>query len=187
MKSGAYDVVVASGIESMSRVPIGSQVAGRDPFGAGVAARYPDRLVPQGISAELIAARWKLTREQLDSFAAESHRRAAAAWNEGRFDRELAPIKAPTSDGALTDVRRDESVRPGTTVEILAGLRPAFRADVWEKRFPQIEWNVTAGNSSPVNDGSAAVLITSSDTAARLGLKPRARLHTATVVGDDPI
>jgi len=84
-------------------------------------------------------------------------------------------------------VRRDESVRPGTTVEILAGLRPAFRADVWEKRFPQIEWNVTAGNSSPVNDGSAAVLITSSDTAARLGLKPRARLHTATVVGDDPI
>jgi len=88
---GAYDVVIASGIESMSRVPIGSQVAGRDPFGAGVAVRYPDGLVPQGISAEPIAARWKLTREQLDSFAAESHWRAAAAWDDGRFDRELAP------------------------------------------------------------------------------------------------
>ncbi len=90
MIGGAYDVVIASGIESMSRVPIGSQVAGRDPFGTGVAVRYPDGLVPQGISAEPIAARWKLTREQLDSFAAESHWRAAAAWDDGRFDRELA-------------------------------------------------------------------------------------------------
>jgi acetyl-CoA acyltransferase len=184
--AGAYDVVIASGVESMSRVPIGSQFADADPFGPGVAARYSEGLVPQGISAELIAQRWNLARSQLDAFAAESHRRAATAWEEGRFTGEVAPVKAP-ADGSLVLLNRDESVRPTTTVEVLAGLKPAFQADAWEQRFPQLEWRVTAGNSSPVNDGAAALLITSSEAAARLGLRPRARLHSFAVAGDDPL
>jgi acetyl-CoA acyltransferase len=185
--SGAYDVVIASGVESMSHVPIGSQSIGQDPFGAGVAARYPGGLVPQGISAELIASRWQLTREALDAFAAESHRRAAAAWSEGRFAAEVTPLKAPDADGALRQITADQSVRPGTSPEVLASLKPAFREDAWEHRFPQLDWRVTAGNSSPVNDGAAAVLITSDDAARRLGLRPRARLRAFAVAGDDPL
>lgn len=185
--AGAYDVVIASGIESMSRVPMGSQSLGKDFFGTEVAARYPDGLVPQGISAELIAAKWGLSRGQLDAFAAESHHRAARAWDEGRFARDVAPIKAPNVNGELIEVTTDESVRPSTTVDVLAGLKPAFRNEVWEQRFPQIDWKVTAGNSSPINDGASAVLITSSETAQRLGLTPRARVHSVAVVGDDPL
>lgn len=185
--AGAYDMVIASGIESMSRVPMGSQSLGKDFFGSEVAARYPDGLVPQGISAELVAAKWNLSREQLDTFAAESHRRAAQAWAEGRFVRDVTPIKAPNVNGELVEVTSDESVRPSTTVEVLAGLKPAFRNELWEQRFPQLEWRVTAGNSSPINDGASAVLITSSETAQRLGLTPRARVHSVAVVGDDPL
>ncbi|NMO00451.1 thiolase family protein [Gordonia sp. TBRC 11910] len=176
--SGVNDVVIASGVESMSTVPIGSQTAGRDPFGLGVAQRYPEGLVPQGISAELIAAKWGLSREQLDAFAAESHRRAAQAWADGKFDAEVAP---------LAGLRTDETIRPGTTVDVLAGLRPAFRAPQWERRFPDLGWHVTAGNSSPINDGAAATLVTSSEIAAKLGLRPRARIHSLAVAGDDPI
>jgi acetyl-CoA acyltransferase len=180
--AGAYDVVIASGIESMSHIPIGSQAAGRDFLGPGVAARYPQGLVPQGISAELIAQRWNLSREQLDAFAAESHRRAAAAWSDGRFAAEVAPLKVDA-----VEVTGDETIRPNTTPEVLAGLWPAFKSDFWQQRFPDLDWRITAGNSSPINDGSAAVLITSSDTAAKLGLRPRARLHSFAVVGDDPL
>jgi acetyl-CoA acyltransferase len=180
--AGAYDVVVASGVESMSHVPIGSQSAGRDFLGPGVAARYPEGLVPQGISAELIAARWQLSRSELDSFAATSHQRAAAAWAGGRFARDVVPLKA-----GATEVSQDESIRPSTTVDVLAGLKPAFHNEHWAARFPEITWNITAGNSSPINDGAAAVLITSSETARELGLKPRARLHSFAVVGDDPL
>ncbi|MBQ1001154.1 thiolase family protein [Streptomyces sp. RK62] len=177
--SGAYDIVVACGVESMSRVPMWSNVPpGKDPFGPGIAARYPDGLVPQGISAELIAAKWSLTREQMDAFAVTSHHRAAAAWEQGLFDAEVAPL-----DG----VSRDESVRPGTTPEVLAGLEPAYHDPVFAERFPQIEWNITAGNASPINDGASAVLITSSETAARLGLRPLARLHSFAVTGSDPV
>ncbi|MEU6781784.1 thiolase family protein [Nonomuraea angiospora] len=173
--SGAYDLVVACGVESMSRVPMWSNVpAGADPFGPALAARFPGGLVPQGISAELIAAKWSLSREQLDEFSAGSHRKAAAS----SFTGELAPV------GGLD---RDESVRPGTTPEILAGLRPAFADPGYAERFPQIDWSVTAGNSSPINDGAAAVLVTTSETAARLGLRPLARLHSVAVVGSDPI
>lgn len=185
--AGAYDVVIASGVESMSRVPMGSQSAGRDPFGPQVAARYPDGLVPQGISAELIAAKWGFTRAQLDEFAAQSHHRAAQAWADGRFTAEVAPLKAPAPDGTLREVTADETVRPGTTPEILAGLKPAFRADTWEQRFPNLGWHVTAGNASPINDGAAALLITSTETAAALGLRPRARIHSFAVTGDDPL
>ncbi|ALR12644.1 acetyl-CoA acetyltransferase [Mycobacteroides saopaulense] len=185
--AGAYDVVIASGIESMSRVPMGSQSLGKDFFGSEVAQRYPEGLVPQGISAELIAGKWNLSRAQLDAFSAESHRRAAQAWAEGRFTRDVVPIKAPNVDGDLVEVSMDESVRPSTTIEVLAGLKPAFRNELWEQRFPQTDWKVTAGNSSPINDGASAVLITSSETARRLGLTPRARVHSVAVVGDDPL
>ncbi|MFF4182916.1 thiolase family protein [Streptomyces sp. NPDC001691] len=177
--SGAYDLVVACGVESMSRVPMWSNVpAGADPFGPGVAARYPEGLVPQGISAELIAAKWSIGRERMDEFATASHHKAARAWEDGLFAAQTAPIAGLT---------RDESVRPATSPEILAGLRPSFADPAFAERFPQIEWSVTAGNSSPVNDGASAVLITSSETAARLGLRPVARLHSFAVTGSDPV
>ncbi|MEU7893860.1 thiolase family protein [Nonomuraea sp. NPDC049152] len=173
--SGAYDLVVACGVESMSRVPMWSNVPqGTDPFGPGIAARFPEGLVPQGISAELIAAKWGLTREAMDAFSMDSHLKAAAA----DFSAEIAPI-----DGH----DRDESVRPGTTMEVLAGLKPAFADPGYAERFPQINWSVTAGNTSPTNDGAAAVLIASSETAARLGLRPLARLHSFAVTGSDPL
>jgi acetyl-CoA acyltransferase len=176
--AGAYDVAIASGVESMSRVPIGSQVAGKDLAGSLVRARYDGGLVPQGISAELIAQRWDLSRTRLDEYSAESHERAATAWKLGLFDAEVALVN---------DLGADETIRPGTTVETLSGLRPAFRSDHWEQRFPELQWRVTAGNSSPVNDGSAALLVTSEQAAARLGLTPRARVHSFAVAGDDPI
>jgi acetyl-CoA acyltransferase len=185
--SGAYDVVIASGVESMSRVPIGSQTAGQDPFGAAVAGRYPQGLIPQGVSAELIASRWNFSRTQLDTFAAESHRRTAGAWDRGLFDREVAAIDTTAQDGTPIRLAHDEALRPGTSVEALATLKPAYRNEHWVERFPEIGWRVTAGNASPLSDGSAAVLITSTETAARLGLRPRARLHSFAVVGDDPV
>lgn len=177
--AGAYDIVIAAGVESMSRVPMGSSVLpGSDPFGLDMAARYPEGLVPQGISAELIAAKWKLTRAQLDEFSASSHEKAAAATKAGLFDAELAPIAGLSTD---------EIIRPGTTVETLAGLRPAFYNEAYAARFPQINWEITPGNSSPLSDGSATVMITSGATAKRLGLRPLARIHTTTVVGSDPL
>ncbi|MDY6995041.1 MAG: thiolase family protein [Actinomycetota bacterium] len=179
VQAGAYDVVIAAGVESMSRVPMGSSVLpGSDPFGAGMAARYPDGLVAQGISAELIAAKWNLSRTELDEFAAASHQKAARAAKDGLFDTELAPIA-----GLATD----EIIRPDTTVETLAGLRPAFHNDALGARFPQIGWEITPGNSSPLSDGSAAVMITSGRAARRLGLRPLARIHTTVAVGSDPL
>ncbi|MFD6495882.1 thiolase family protein [Streptomyces sp. NPDC059944] len=177
--AGAYDIVVACGVESMSRVPMWSNVpAGKDPFGPGVAERYPEGLVPQGISAELIAAKWGITRERMDAYAVGSHRKAAKAWDSGLFDAEVAPL-----DG----VTRDESVRPGSTPETLAGLKPAYYDAGFGDRFPQIDWSVTAGNASPINDGASAVLIMSGETAERLGLRPLARLHSFAVTGSDPL
>jgi acetyl-CoA acyltransferase len=177
--AGAYDIVIAGGVESMGRVPMGSSLLpGSNPFGEGMNARYSEGLVPQGISAELIAAKWGFSRLQLDEFSAGSHEKAAAATKEGRFDNELLPIAGLTTD---------EFIRPGTTVETLAGLKPAFFNEGYQARFPQIKWEITAGNSSPLSDGSAAVMITSSDVARKLGLRPLARIHTATVVGSDPL
>jgi acetyl-CoA acyltransferase len=177
--AGAYDIVIAAGVESMGRVPMGSNILpGSDPFGDAFAKRYSEGLVPQGISAELIAAKWGFSRTQLDDFSAGSHEKAAAATKAGLFDNELVPIAGLTTD---------EIVRPGTTVETLAALKPAFYHEAYAARFPQINWEITAGNSSPLSDGSAAVMITSSDTAKRLGLRPLARIHTATVVGSDPL
>ncbi|MEV4676151.1 thiolase family protein [Actinomadura sp. NPDC049382] len=177
VQSGAYDIAIACGVESMSRVPMGSNVLpGSDPFGAGLRERYPDGLVGQGISAELIADRWDLAREELDAYACESHRRAAEAWKNGEFDREV-----------VWTGQWDETVRPGTSPEILAGLKPAYYDERMAERFPQIGWKVTAGNASPVNDGAAAVLVMGADVAERLGLRPRARFHALTVTGDDPL
>lgn len=177
--SGACDIVVAAGVESMSRVPMGSSRIGQDPFGAGANARYAPGLVPQGVSAELIAARWKLDREALDEFSAQSHARALAADTA----EEIVPITLP--DGTVVDA--DETPRPGTTAEKLAGLPASFRSDEMAQRFPEIEWSITAGNSSQLSDGAAAVLIMSEHRASQLGLVPRARFHTFALAGDDPI
>ncbi|HVQ85852.1 MAG TPA: thiolase family protein, partial [Mycobacterium sp.] len=177
--AGAYDLVVASGVESMSRVVMGSSLLpGSDPFGEDMGRRYPDGLVPQGISAELIAAKWGFSRTQLDEFSAGSHDKAARATKDGLFDNELIPIAGLSTD---------EIVRPGTTVDTLAALQPAFYSEAMKERFPQINWSITPGNSSPLSDGSAAVLITTSEVAKKLGLRPLARIHTTTVVGSDPL
>ncbi|MFG3577565.1 thiolase family protein [Micromonospora chersina] len=182
--AGAYDIVVASGVESMSRVPIGSAAVvdgvRTDFAGPGVAARYPGGLVPQGVAAELIARKWGLSRTRLDEYAATSHQRAAEAWRQGRFAGQVAPLPG-------VDLDMDETIRPGTTVARLADLPPAFAADHWNARFGELDWKVTAGNSSPLNDGAAALLLTTGETARRRGWRVRARIHTATVVGDDPI
>ncbi|MGH1564252.1 thiolase family protein [Mumia sp. DW29H23] len=185
--SGAYDVAIASGVESMSRIPIGSQMLGRDFAGPEVARRYAPGLVPQGISAELIAQKWGLSRTQLDAFSAESHHRASQARDHGLFTREVAPIKVTLEDGTVREVYDDETVRPGTSIETLAGLRLAFKDDSWAQRYPDLDFQVTAGNSSPVNDGAAALLVTSEEAAAELGLTPRARIHAFAVTGDDPV
>jgi acetyl-CoA acyltransferase len=177
--AGSYDAVIAAGVESMSRVPMGAAVLpGSNPFGVGMAERYPDGLVPQGISAELIAARWNFSRTQLDEFSAASHEKAARAAKDGLFDNELVPVAGLTAD---------EIIRPGTSVETLAGLKPAFYSDAYAARFPQIRWEITPGNSSPLSDGSAAVMITSGAFARSHGLTPLARIHTMTAVGSDPL
>lgn len=173
--AGAYDVVIACGVEQMSRNPIGFATLGDDPYGPAVAERYPRGLVGQGISAELIAARWQLSRDELDEYAARSHRLAAAS----DFSAEIVHV-GPSPDA-------DETVRPATTVESLGQLRAAFVDDAMAERFPEIDWRITAGNSSPLTDGAAAVLIMSEEKAALLGLTPRARFHGFTVGGSDPI
>jgi acetyl-CoA acyltransferase len=180
--AGAYDVVIAGGVESMSRVPMGSARMGADVYGPSATARYAPGLVPQGISAELVAARWKLDRAALDEFSARSHELAHAAASGGGFDHEIVPITTP--DGVLLV---DESIRPSTTVEGLAGLRPAFENAEMAARFPEISWSITAGNSSQITDGAAALLIMSAERAAALGLRPRARFHAFAVASDDPI
>ncbi|MCX4092936.1 thiolase family protein [Nocardia sp. alder85J] len=180
--AGAYDVVIACGVESMSRVPMGTATLGADANGPAVAARYPEGLVNQGISAELLASRWKLDRDTLDEYSARSHARAAATAAAGGFDAEILPIEV---DGVARTT--DETVRASTTAAGLAGLRPSFRDEALGARFPEIEWRITPGNSSPLTDGAAAVLIMSEEKAAALGLRPRARFHTFAVTGSDPM
>ncbi|MCK9924815.1 acetyl-CoA C-acyltransferase [Frankia sp. AgPm24] len=185
--AGAYDVVIACGVESMSRVPMGSSVAGQDAEGPGLRARYPEGLASQGIGAELIAARWKLDRDELDTFAARSHELAAAATAAGDFTREIIPVPLPQADGSVHSHLVDETVRAGTTVARLGSLRPSFHTEAWARRFPEIGWNITPGNASPLTDGASAVLIMSASKAAELGLRPRARFHAFALAGDDPL
>jgi acetyl-CoA acetyltransferase family protein len=180
---GAYDVVVAGGVESMSRVPMFSARVGQDPYGPSVNDRYAPGLVPQGISAELIASRFDLDRHDLDVFSARSHQAASSA----DFSREIVPIRVTGDDGSTTVVDRDETIRPSTSVEGLAELNPAFRSEEMSARFPEIEWRITPGNSSQLTDGASAVLVMSSERAAQLGLTPRARFHAFAVASDDPI
>ncbi|QSR24910.1 acetyl-CoA acetyltransferase [Nocardioides aromaticivorans] len=185
--AGAYDVVIAAGVESMSRVPMGSSTMGKDTFGPEVHARYPEGLVHQGISAELVAQRWKLDRVTLDAYSAESHRRAAEATAAGLFDREIVPITVTDAEGNAVEHRVDETVRASTTAEGLGGLQPAFRTDEFAARFPDIEWQIHPGNSSPFTDGASAALIMSEEMASGLGLTPRARFASYAVTGDDPL
>ncbi len=182
--AGLYDIAIAGGIESMSRVPMGSARMGQDPFGPAVRERYPV-LVPQGVSAELVADKWRLSRRQLDEYSARSHERADAARAAGALAAEIVPVQVPGEAGMVT-VTEDETIRPGTTAERLAELAPAFGTDEFRERFPGIEWKVTAGNSSQITDGASALLLMSEDTAGRLGLRPRARILASSVIGDDP-
>jgi len=174
--AGSYDIVVAAGVESMSRVPMGSSASTGRPFGEKMRERYQNNLIPQGLSAEMIAERWDIPREELDGYGYDSHMRALGATEEGRFDNEIVPIEVK-EDGVVTSVNRDEGIRPSTTPEALAALKPAFKDD----------GVVTAGNSSQITDGSAALLIMSRAKADELGLKPRARFVSFSLVGTDPV
>jgi acetyl-CoA acyltransferase len=185
--AGAYDIAVVAGVESMSRIPMGSSVIGMDPYGPSVAQRYAPGLVPQGIAAELIAAKWKISREQQDAYAVDSHARAGARADAGGFDREIVPITVTDEDGSTRVVTVDETIRRGTTVEKLGELKPAFENPRSPERFPQISWSVTAGNSSQITDGASAMLVMSAERAEKLGLTPRARFHSFSVIADDPV
>ncbi|UNK71295.1 thiolase family protein [Microbacterium sp. H1-D42] len=179
--AGESDIVIVGGVESMSRVPLGSSAAGGSPMSPRLRARYPQGLVNQGVSAELIAQRWGFDRQALDAFAADSHARAARAWQDGFFDRTVVAV--PEAPGAMAD----ETVRAGTTVEKLAGLPASFRTDALAARFPDLEWSITPGNSSPLTDGASVALLMSADRAEQLGLTPRARFRAFEVIGDDPM
>jgi acetyl-CoA acyltransferase len=177
IQAGGYQLVVAGGVEHMTRVPMGSTMSGPGvPFGPAMHDRYQGRLVPQGISAELITEKWGLTREEQDELALRSHRRAAAAQDAGFFGPHLVPVKVP-ANGQSTWVRADEGVRRDTSMEKLAGLKPAFRPD----------GQVTAGNSSQISDGAAALLLASREAAERLGLRPLARFAGFALAGVDPV
>ena len=182
--AGAYDIVIGGGVEVMSRTPMGSSVV-RElgyPFGPRMMARYAERggLVGQGEGAELIAEQWGISREEMDEFSVRSHQRAAQATAEGRFERELIPVAVKDDDRADTDelITTDEGIRPDSSKEVLANLKPAFR---------QENGRVTAGNSSQITDGASGVLIMSEERATALGLTPRARFHAFAVAGSDPI
>ncbi len=173
--SGQYDVVVAGGVESMSRVPMGSSIGPNrvNPSGSGLETVFHGVAPNQGISAEMIAERWGQTRAELDAYSVASHEKAAAAIDGGRFTAQITPVKL--EDGTVVDT--DEGVRRGGSVEALAKLKPAFRPD----------GVIHAGNSSQISDGAAALLMTTSEKAAELGLTPVARVHTAVLAADDPV
>ncbi|MGH2754060.1 MAG: thiolase family protein [Actinomycetota bacterium] len=174
--AGAYDIAIACGVEHMTRVPMGSSAqAPGFPFSEQLMSRYESGLVPQGISAEIIADRWDLTREALDSFSARSHERAGKATEDGLFKNEIHPIKIQTDDGVdLFD--RDEGIRT-PNLEKIGALPPAFKED----------GVVTAANSSQITDGASALVITTPEKAKELGLKPRARFVSFALAGTDPI
>lgn len=180
--AGAYDAVIACGVEMMSTVPMRTNRMGKDDLGPRFRQRYEDSLVSQGVAAELIAARWEIPREELDEFALRSHRRADRARAEGRLTERIIPIRG--AGGELTV--EDEGIRPSTTSETLGALPAAFRDETVGTRFPQIDWRVTAGNSSPVSDGAAATLVVSRSLADKLGLEPLAQVTGYAAVGSDP-
>jgi acetyl-CoA acyltransferase len=184
--AGAYDLVIAGGVEMMSLVPMRANRMGKDNEGPAFHRRYPEGLVRQGVSAELIAARWGIGREAMDAFALESHRRAVTAEDRGATARAITPVDVPAPDG-LRRVECDEGPRRDSSLEKLSALRPAFEDAATAMRFPEIRWSVTAGNSSQVTDGAAAVLIAEESVAIRRGLKPRAAITHFALAGDDPV
>lgn len=169
--SGQYDIVIAGGVESMSRNPMGSSAMGKNPYGERFMARYGTK-PNQGVGAEMIAEKWGLSRSQVDELALESHARAAAATDSGAFESQIAPVQ--TEHGLVS---ADEGIRRGGTAEGLGKLKTVFKED----------GIVTAGNSSQISDGSSALLMMSGDRAKELGLKPIARIHTAVLAGTDPV
>ncbi len=171
--AGQYDVVVAGGVESMSRVPMGSSTNGQNPLTAAYLDRYHGVFPNQGVGAEMIAEQWGLSRQQLDEFSLSSHEKAATAQDDGRFTAQIAPVQ--TENGLVS---QDEGIRRGGTVEGLAKLKPAFKPDGGV---------ITAANSSQISDGSAALLMMTSERAEQLGLKPLVRVHTAVLAGSDPV
>ena len=177
--AGVQDVVIAAGVESMTRVPMGitAEQGPGLPFGPQMLERYAQGLVPQGISAEMIAEKWGISREELDELSLESHRRASQATEEGRFEDQIVPVEITRDNGDAETVTRDEGIRADTSLEKLAGLQPAFQAD----------GRITAGNSSQISDGAAAVLIMSEQKAEELGLTPKARFVEFSMVGVDPV
>jgi acetyl-CoA acyltransferase len=181
--SGAYDVVVAAGVEVMSRVSMGSSIGSGSgwPFGPRVGERYAPvgGLKNQGIGAEMIADQWGISREELDAFALESHRRAAVATSEGRFDNEIIAVYVRDENGVATEelMSTDEGIRSDSSLESLAKLKPAFKEN----------GKVTAGNSSQITDGASAVLIMSEEKARELGYRPRAKFHAFALAGVDPV
>jgi acetyl-CoA acetyltransferase family protein len=186
--AGAYDLVVASGVENMTRVPMGSSMAGANPFGNQLLARYEGKLVPQGISADLIATKWNITRDESDDFSYRSHVKAAAATKAGYFKREILPVKVTGPEGEQVLLDYDEGIRMEPDRERMRTLQPAFQSPQFEEMFPgQIHWTVTAGNSSQISDGASAVLIASAQKAKELGLTPRARFLSFALAGDSPI
>jgi len=170
--SGQYDVAVAGGVEAMTRVPMGSSL-GKDvgfPFGPRMLARYEGQQINQGLGAEMIAKRWGFSRAEVDEFSLRSHEKAAAAIDSGAFAKQYAVVPG-------TGLEVDEGVRRETSLDKLGALKPAFAED----------GVITAGNSSQISDGAGALLITTSEKARELGLKPLVRLHSFSVVGDDPV
>jgi acetyl-CoA acetyltransferase family protein len=183
--AGAYDIVIAAGVELMSRLPMGTSVAvGGEPFGPRMLRRYAEAnlygaggLIPQGLSAEVVAERWKLSREALDRFSLGSHQKAAAATHNGWFKNEIVPVPITHPDGAAETIGHDEGIRGDTTLEKLLSLVPAFKTD----------GVITAGNSSQITDGAAAILVMERQKALDLGLRPRARFHAFALGGCDPV
>jgi acetyl-CoA acetyltransferase family protein len=183
--AGAYDCVIAAGVEVMSRVPMGvSASVGGPPFGSQMIERYRkadlyDRggLIPQGLSAEIIAKKWNLSRRELDEFSVGSHKKAAQAAERGWFADEMVPVKITHDDGSSETVTTDEGIRPDSSIEKLAALQPAFEPT----------GVITAANSSQITDGAAAILIMERRRAEQLGLKPRARFHAFALGACDPV
>ena len=178
--SGAHDIVIAAGVEVMTKVPMGASIVkGMDfPFSQEMQDRYKETgLPPQGIGADMIADKWGFTREDLDAFGARSQQLAEKATADGRFRNEIIPVPYVDDEGNEQLLTEDEGIRPGTTAEKLAGLRPAFKED----------GKITAGNSSQISDGASAALIMSAEKAKELGLKARARFHSFALAGADPV
>ena len=181
--AGAYDCVIAGGVEMMSLVPMKVNRMGKDNEGARFHARYPDGMIRQGISAELIAARWGISREAQDAFSLRSHKLAAA---DSGVARDIVALEVDSAEGRKT-VSKDEGVRADSTLEKLLSLKPAFEDAAMAGRYPEIHWSVTAGNASQVTDGASAMLIMEEQLAHSLGLKPRAAITHFAVMGDDPL